>query len=710
MARHLPRIEEIRRGENIDLEARAAESIDDVHSVEPEVVGLTEPARTLARARDRGILVRDPSPGWQRNLNHEPATRSKNPIELSDCLAIAGNVLEHMTADHCLEAAIHESQTRDVHPQLRQRASEISRDDMQIRKSTQSPCELGLRGEMEETHLPSIQPGTSLEPSPRDSVPPVGEANGTYGLRDRAVREEATTGGPAYVARPPAAPHGGPKGRAQGPVNLIGPGIDAMGHTGPQMPQEQGRAPLVAVSRRAIPLSAGRRQQREGDVPQLPIRRLKAADPMPMKLHGRRASTSPRNRREARELRNGGGLRAGVLMASNVGERVALELPAPVKPDHPRVSVILPCLNEAAGVGVCVEKARLSLEEMDLEYEILVVDNGSTDGSPEIAREAGARLVHERRRGYGAAYLRGLREATGDLIVIGDADDTYDFLDIPRFLEPLIDGQCNFVIGSRFDGEIEPGAMPWSHRYIGNPILSGLLRLLFDTTVSDSHCGMRAFTREAIDRMRLRTTGMEFASEMVVNALREKLEIREVPIVYHPRKGESKLNGMSDAWRHIRFLLVFSPSYLFRLPGLLLAGLGAIMMLALAGGPIEAFGRVWDHHTLLFGSLAVVLGYNLFIFDTLAKVFSIGAGLASEDRWLSAGLRVFTLERGLLLGLGLFAVGLGLEIKITYDWLQAGAGPLSAVRGVAIGMTAMVLGAQTAFASFLISLLLLKHR
>jgi glycosyltransferase involved in cell wall biosynthesis len=378
--------------------------------------------------------------------------------------------------------------------------------------------------------------------------------------------------------------------------------------------------------------------------------------------------------------------------------------------DPPLVSVVMPCLDEAAGVGICVEKARMALETMDLDFEIIVIDNGSTDGSAAIAEDAGARVVFERRRGYGAAYLRGFKEAAGELIVMGDADDTYDFSDIPRFLEPLLAGDCSFVIGSRFAGRIEPGAMPWSHRYVGNPILSGLLRLLFRTSVSDSHCGMRAFTREAIDRMRLRTTGMEFASEMVVNALRERIEIEETPIVYHPRRGESKLEGMSDAWRHIRFLLIFSPAYLFRLPGLLLTGVGAAVMLALAGGPIEYFGRVWDHHTILFGCLALVLGYNLVIFDTLAKVFSVGAGLAPEDRWISRGLQIFTLERGLFLGFGLFVFGLGLELKIVHDWIRAGAGALSAVRGVSIGMTSMVLGAQTAFASFLVSLLLLKHR
>ena len=374
------------------------------------------------------------------------------------------------------------------------------------------------------------------------------------------------------------------------------------------------------------------------------------------------------------------------------------------------VSVVMPCLNEAESVGTCVEKALRALHAMGVSGEVVVVDNGSTDGSPEVAAKAGARVVHERRRGYGSAYLRGFAEARGRYLVMGDSDDSYDFLAIPEFIAPLKNDGFDMVIGSRLKGKILPGAMPWSHRYIGNPILSGMLRLLFRTSVSDSHCGMRAFTRDAYERMRLQTTGMELASEMVVNSLRAQLKIHEIPITYHPRTGDSKLDGFRDAWRHVRFMLMFSPSYLFQLPGLLLVLIGGILMLALAGGPREMFGRVWDWHPLIFGSLALTLGYNLVLFDVCAKTFSMGAGFARPMQWLGRLSRWFSLERGLLIGGILFLAGLGLEVKIVADWLRAGAGEMMAVRGIVIGMTAMVMGAQTVFASFLVSLMLIERR
>ena len=288
----------------------------------------------------------------------------------------------------------------------------------------------------------------------------------------------------------------------------------------------------------------------------------------------------------------------------------------------------MPCLDEEQGVGVCVETALAALAAMGVAGEVVVVDNGSTDRSAEVARAAGARVVEEPRRGYGSAYRRGFEEARGRYLVMGDADRTYPFEDLGRFVEPLMAGRCDLVMGDRLGGDILPGAMPWTHRWIGNPILSGMLRLLFHTRISDSHCGMRAFTREAYDRLALRTTGMEFASEMVVSALREHLRVEEMPITYHPREGESKLSGLRDAWRHVRFMLLYSPSYLFQLPGLLLMVVGAFLVLALAGGPRVLFGHRWDYHPLLFGAIALIVGYQLVLFDTFAKIFAAGAGLA----------------------------------------------------------------------------------
>ncbi|HUP43410.1 MAG TPA: glycosyltransferase family 2 protein [Thermoanaerobaculia bacterium] len=370
----------------------------------------------------------------------------------------------------------------------------------------------------------------------------------------------------------------------------------------------------------------------------------------------------------------------------------------------------MPCLNEEAAVGACVEQALQALAVMGVAGEVVVVDNGSSDRSAAVARAAGARVVEEPRRGYGSAYLRGFAEARGRYLVMGDADGSYDFGDLARFVEPLRAGEAELVIGDRLGGEIRPGAMPWSHRWIGNPILSGMLRLLFRTRISDSHCGMRAITREAYDRLGLLTTGMEFASEMVVSALREGLAVREIPITYHPREGESKLVGTRDAWRHVRFMLLYSPSYLFQLPGLLLMAVGAFLVLALAGGARELFGHRWDYHPLLFGAMALVVGYQLVLFDTFAKVFAAGAGLARPGRSVRWVRELFSLERGLLVGGLLFLAGLGLEAKIVFDWVRTGFGEMMAVRGVVIGMTAMVLGLETAFGSFLVSLMLIPRR
>ena len=378
--------------------------------------------------------------------------------------------------------------------------------------------------------------------------------------------------------------------------------------------------------------------------------------------------------------------------------------------EAPAISVVMPCLNEAQSVALCVRKAWQGIEATGLNGEVVVVDNGSTDDSAALASEAGARVVAEPRRGYGSAYLRGFEEARGRYLVMGDADDTYDFTDLQRFIEPLHERDVDMVMGSRLKGDILPGAMPWSHRWIGNPILSGMLKILFRTSVSDSHCGMRSFTAGAYRRMELQTTGMEFASEIVVNALRAGLKIEEIPITYHPRLGESKLQGFRDAWRHVRFMLLFSPSFLFQLPGILLCLFGLTAIALLGGGPREIFGRVWHYHVVLFGCLALILGYSLVIFDILAKRYSISAGFARPGPLARMLVSWFTLERGLIFGgLALF-LGLGLEAKIVFDWARSGYGELMAVRGVVLGLTSMTLGALTIFGSFLISLTLIERR
>ena len=268
--------------------------------------------------------------------------------------------------------------------------------------------------------------------------------------------------------------------------------------------------------------------------------------------------------------------------------------------DGLQVSVILPCLNEAETMETCVTKALVTLQSLGLRGEVVVIDNGSTDGSAEIAERSGARVVHETRRGYGSALMRGAEEARAPFIIMADADDSYDLTDLGRFVQGLAAGN-DLVMGSRIRGSIEPGAMPWLHRWVGNPILTGLLNLLFGAGVSDAHCGMRAFTKDAYRRMQLQTTGMEFASEMVIKAALGNLRITEFPITLRPdgRSRPPHLRSFRDGWRHLRFMLLFSPTYLFVLPGLLCIALGLVPLIALGGGPRRAFGLNFDVHYMV---------------------------------------------------------------------------------------------------------------
>jgi glycosyltransferase involved in cell wall biosynthesis len=372
----------------------------------------------------------------------------------------------------------------------------------------------------------------------------------------------------------------------------------------------------------------------------------------------------------------------------------------------PLVSVVIPCLNEAATIEECVSRASVVLEARGLDGEIIVVDNGSDDGSGPLAAAAGALVVHEPERGYGSAYLAGLAAARGRYIVMADADLTYDFAEIPRFIAALEAG-ADVVIGNRMRN-IQPGAMPWHHRYIGNPLLSGFLNLLFNTGVHDAHCGMRAVRREVLPRLDLRTTGMEFASEMVIRAAKEKLDVRQFPIEYHPRGGESKLSSFRDGWRHLRFLLLHSPNHLFILPGALMAAVGAIVELIVIAR-LGVFGREWDIHALIAGSLLAIVGTQVVALGVCAHAYATYF-MGEEDRWFDRMRARYKLEHGLLFGGSIVLAGVAVGTFIVIDWINHGFGPLGEERLAVLAATLIIVGIQIFFSSFLLSILGLRRR
>lgn len=373
------------------------------------------------------------------------------------------------------------------------------------------------------------------------------------------------------------------------------------------------------------------------------------------------------------------------------------------------VSVVMPCLNEEQAVGRCIQTVMDVFARENIRGEVVVADNGSTDRSVDIARGAGARVVFEPQKGYGAAYLCGIRHAAGRYIVIGDSDNTYDFNDIPRFLEPLRQGY-DFVMGSRFKGTIHKGAMPWAHRYIGNPVLSGMTRLFFHTKLSDIHCGMRAFSRQAFDKMRLQMAGMEFATEMVVAAINNDLKIHEVPIHYFRREGVSKLKSFSDAWRHIRFMLLFCPVWLYFIPGIAGFILGMLILLLLSGGPVFFMGHLWDMHPMVFAAVLSILSYQLLHLGIYSHTFAVEQGFLKKDSFITFFQRHFSLERGIFVGLLFFCVGLCINAFIFIEWFHNRFGALYRIRESILAMTLLVIGLQTLFSSFFISLLSLKRK
>ncbi len=381
-----------------------------------------------------------------------------------------------------------------------------------------------------------------------------------------------------------------------------------------------------------------------------------------------------------------------------------------VTSDHthepPLVSVVIPCLNEAENIEECVARSLAVFDASGLSGEVVVADNGSDDGSAGLAEAAGARVIHEPRRGYGSAYLAGFAAARGEYIVMLDADLTYPFEVIPKFVGEL-DGGAELVMGDRMDN-IQPGAMPWLHKYIGNPILSGVLNLFFNTGVRDAHCGMRGLRKDILPRLDLRTPGMEFASEMVIRASKERMDIREFPISYHPRGGESKLSSFRDGWRHLRFLLVHSPTHLFVVPGLLMSGLGALIALTVLAR-IDIFGRSWDLHSMIAGALLMIVGTQVLGLGLCAHAYGTYF-MGEKDPWFDRMRARFRLEHGLLLGGAIALIGFGIAAVIVGIWLDRGLGAISEERLAILAATLLIVGIQIFFSSFLLSILGLRRR
>jgi len=372
------------------------------------------------------------------------------------------------------------------------------------------------------------------------------------------------------------------------------------------------------------------------------------------------------------------------------------------------VSVVIPCLNEANSIGICVSKAMEAIRAAGLRGEVIVADNGSTDGSMEIAEKLGARVARAEARGYGSALRAGIAAAQGAFIVMGDADDSYDFSEVPRFVEKWRQGN-DVVMGNRFRGEIKPGAMPWHHKYVGNPALSSLLNLFFHTGIGDSHCGMRGFTRAVYERMDLRSTGMEFASEFVIKAAQLGATMAEIPITLWPDKRgrPPHLRSFRDGWRHLRFMLLYAPNWLFVLPGAAFVLLGLLLVFWLLPGPRAITPQVTlDVHTMIFGVIFTLLGAQILSIGAFAKVFSYAERFdRSGTVSLKRVLKRVTLESGLLLGGVLFLAGFAGCAWVTWQWAASGFGPLQQVRQVLFWSMWLFLGLQIIFASFFLSML-----
>ena len=392
------------------------------------------------------------------------------------------------------------------------------------------------------------------------------------------------------------------------------------------------------------------------------------------------------------------------------------EVPGDVSgPESPcELTVLMPCLDEAETLAVCIKKAQGYMKSRGISGEVLIADNGSTDGSQALAEGLGARVVAVAEKGYGSALLGGIKAAKGRYVIQGDADDSYDFSDLDPFIEKLREGYA-LVMGNRFKGGIKPGAMPPLHRYLGNPVLTGFGRLFFNSPVGDFHCGLRGFDRQAVAGLGLTSPGMEFASEMVVKATLQGLKIAEVPTTLSPdgRSRAPHLRSWRDGWRHLRFLLLFSPRWLFLYPGASLMALGLGSMIWLLPGPRQLGGLTLDVHTLVYSAAAIVCGFQAVAFAVFAKIYAINAGLLPADPRIAKLGDLFSLEVGLVIGVLLLLGGLGVSVFAVEFWGRSEFGdldPTVSMRIVLPGATALILGLQIIFSSFFFSVLELSRR
>ncbi|HWR25174.1 MAG TPA: glycosyltransferase family 2 protein [Methanosarcina sp.] len=373
------------------------------------------------------------------------------------------------------------------------------------------------------------------------------------------------------------------------------------------------------------------------------------------------------------------------------------------KLDMPSLSVVMPSMNEEETIRICIEKAQSIFKKYGIEGEIIVADN-SSDRTAQIATAMGAKVIGPI-KGYGNAYLKGLAQAKGDYIAIADADNTYDLLELDRFLDPLMAGEADFIMGTRLKGNIKKGSMPWLHQYIGNPLLTGMLNFLFKTKISDAHCGMRAFTKEALEKMNLKTHGMELASEMIIEAAKCKLRIMEVPISYYPRKAPSKLRSFQDGWRHMRFMMLYRPVPFLYLPGGFVFILGLLITLSLLFTENAAYNRL---HSFILGSMLLIIGGQTLATGGYMKTYGLIHGIYRDNKKSKKLLSYHSLEKELIGGSLILGSGLVLGLKVAYTWIISGYGSLGEVESAVISMVLAAVGLQLIFSAIFVSVMFLE--